>query len=110
MSEWLDEDGYLTEAALDKLKAWPYDDINGALDFVRSLWHRDHWCGHDISQHEAAVLHAEPGDKFLRCATGGWSGNEALIAALNDNRMLRSLAWRFSARGGLHIYPYKEAA
>lgn len=120
MGEWLDEDGYPTEEALRKLEDWPYQDVPGALDFMKSLWHwGDDWCNHDISAHEAAVLHAGPDDKFLRCATGGWSGNESLIAAFEGdhiehsdkdrwiNAMLRNRVWRMSARGGLHIYQYE---
>ena len=121
MSEWLDDDGYPTEAALRRLEDWPYKDVNGALDFVHDLWHYDGWCRRELTAHEGYVVHADPTDKFLRCATGGWSGNESLIAAFEGrhidhtdkdrqiNALMRRRAWRMSASGGLHIYQYCEA-
>ena len=120
MNEWLDEDGYPTDEALKRLEDWPAEDVNGALDFMQSLWHwGEDWCNHDISAAEREVLLADEGDKFLRCATGGWSGNESLIAAFNGNHiesgdkarlrnaLMRRRAWKLSSRGGLHIYEYQ---
>lgn len=40
---------------------------------------------------------------YVRLATGGWSGNEDIIAALNEN-VWANMSWVLSARGGLHIY------
>lgn len=121
MSEWLDEDGYPTEEALRRLEDWPSEDVNAALDFMQSLWHwGDEWCHHELTAHEGYVVHADPDDKFLRCATGGWSGNESLIAAFEGrhidhadkdrwiNAKMRRMTWRLSSRGGLHIYEYRE--
>ena len=62
----------------------------------------------DLSAHEGYVVQANRGERYLRLSTGGWSGNEELVAALNTNRMVRVLSWRLSARGGLHIYQYPE--
>ena len=39
----------------------------------------------------------------LRLATGGWSGNESVVQAI-DAGMFRVLWWHLSQRGGLHIY------
>lgn len=39
----------------------------------------------------------------LRLATGGWSGNEDVIQAI-DAGMFRILYWHLSQRGGLHLY------
>lgn len=100
------EDGYPTEAALQRLETWPHQDMAGALDFVKTIWHWPDFASHDLSAHEAAILHANPGEKYLRLATGGWSGNEDIVRALNSNRMIRAIAWRLHARGGLHIYQY----
>jgi hypothetical protein len=105
-----DADGYPTDETLQALETWPYQDLAGALDFLAAAWHWPEFATHDISAHEAAVLHAEPGERYLRLATGGWSGNESLIAAIDANRMIHALAWRLSTRGGLHIYEYPEQA
>lgn len=102
----LDEDGYPTEATLDALKDWPYEDIGGALDFAKAAWHWPDWAGDVTDEHELAVLRAEPGERYARFATGGWSGNESIIAALKENLMVRAVAWKLSACGGLHIFQY----
>jgi len=101
-----DADGYPTEETLDQIKTWPADDIAACLDFARAAWHWSDWCDEDLSAAEREVLHAEPGERFARFATGGWSGNEDIIAALKANMMIRGLAWRLSASGGLHIFRY----
>lgn len=108
MSEWKDGD-YPSEAAIAKIENWPYEDVAGCLDFVASIWHwPDIGVSRDISAHEAGVLRAEPGERYLRLATGGWSGNEEIIAALRTNTMISAMAWQLTARGGLHIYQYPE--
>jgi len=49
---------------------------------------------------------------FLKIATGGWSGNEEMISALQDNAVFWALYWESSHRGGLFqfkiIPPAKE--
>jgi hypothetical protein len=105
-----DVDGYPTDDTIQALEAWPYQDIRGALDFVAAAWHWPDFATHDLSAHEAGVLRADPGERFLRLATGGWSGNESLIAALETNRMIHAMSWRLSAVGGLHIYEYPTRA
>jgi hypothetical protein len=108
VTEWLDGDGYPTEAALSRIELWPADDTAGALDFAIALWHWDDWVGHDINAHEAGVIHAEKDRKYARFATGGWSGNESVIGALQRNWAVRAFAWQMTARGGLHIYEYPK--
>jgi hypothetical protein len=105
---WLDGDGYPTDEALQRLRDWPLKDCDGALDFVRELWSDYGTASPTISAHEGYVLHAEPGDRYLRLATGGWSGNEDLIAAMQRNEMAWLMTWRLSARGGLYIFQYQE--
>jgi hypothetical protein len=106
-SEWTCGD-YPTDAALERLATWPHQDVAGALDFAKAIWHWPDFARHELDAHETAILHAAPDDKFLRLATGGWSGNEEIVRALNCNLMIRALAWRLHARGGLHIYQYPK--
>lgn len=104
--------GYPTESALERIKAWPFEDLNGCLDFVASIWHwPDFGVSHELRPEEAHVVGAEAGDRYLRLATGGWSGNEDIVTAMCLNRMLNAFCWRMSASGGLRIYQYvKEGA
>lgn len=103
-------DDYPTDEELDRLERWPMRDTAGALDFARSLWHWPEWGVSELlAPEETAIVRAESGDRFLRLATGGWSGNESIISALNANSGVRAIAWRLTARGGLHIYKYPPA-
>jgi hypothetical protein len=104
----LDVDGYPTDATLEAIQAWPYQDIAGCLDFAREAWHWPDWQGEELSAAEREVVHAEEGERFARFATGGWSGNESVIAALKANMMVRAMCWCLSGRGGLHIFRYRE--
>ena len=106
--EWVDGD-YPTDAALKRIESWPYWDLPGCLDFVASIWHwPDFGVSNDLRPEEAHVVGAEARDKYLRLATGGWSGNEEIVAAMKTNYMLRAMCWRMTARGGLHVFQYPE--
>jgi hypothetical protein len=100
----MDEDGYPTDEVLEAIRQWPYTDANGCLEYVAGLWHWPDFASRELPPHEAEVVHADDGDRYLRLATGGWSGNESLISAMKENVMLRSMCWCLSARGGLHIW------
>ena len=42
-------------------------------------------------------------------STAGWSGNESIIYAMQNNKsMLWNLTWVQSRRGGHHIFELKE--
>lgn len=82
----LDDDGYPTDEALDIVAAWPHTDIPGLIAFVRDLWRYPNFWTDD-------------GDR-LCISTGGWSGNESLIAAMQRNRMFWIMCWYRSMRGG----------
>lgn len=105
MSDYLDEDGYPTEDALNHIKEFP---VTGSakelLDFVRSLWNWDNMAGIEERPHpfkDGEVEH------IMWFSTGGWSGNEDLIRALKSN-FLGQMLWVKSERGGHHEYSYEE--
>lgn len=94
--EWIAAEGYPTEAALDKIRAWGFrsdhviEDSLALMEFVRTLWW--HPTLFTIG-HNSWVVH-----------TGGWSGNESLIEALQDNAVFWSFCWFASQRGGTHRF------
>lgn len=45
----------------------------------------------------------EDGEGRVRIATGGWSENEDFVSSLRENRVLWSLCWESSHRGGLVV-------
>lgn len=109
MNEWLDESGeYPSDAAIERIKAFDVMQTNEALDFVASIWHwPDFGVSHELRPHERECVHADEGEKFLRLATGGWSGNEEIVSAF-DESMASFGTWCMSTSGGLHIYRYRE--
>ena len=104
-----DDLDYLSDDDWEQIETWPWHDIAGCLDFVKASWHWPDLASHNLSAHEGYVVRADPEDRYLRLVTGGWSGNEELVGALESNRTIHRMAWRMSARGGLHIYQYPEA-
>lgn len=72
-----DGDGFTAED-LKKIAEWDYKDFSGLLDFVAEIW----WCP------EWGLIRNEmPGGEWLELHTGGWSGNEQIIHALQQNFM-----------------------
>lgn len=106
----VDDYPYPTVETLTRIESWQIhtaNDVRACLDYVKDAWDQTYGSAKMVeSTQELAVLVATKGERFLRLATGGWSGNEALVAALKRNGLVSSLAWCLSARGGLHIYRY----
>lgn len=113
ISEWTDdhEPHYPTDAALERIKAWPHHDLAGCLDFVAAIWTWPEFgVTNDLRPYEREMIGPNDGDRFLRLATGGWSGNEDIVGCMEQNLMLRARCWVLSARGGLEIWQYPTEA
>ncbi len=102
--ELLDENGYPTEEVLSFLRGYypsPSFNILSFVIFIRDcIWNND--CGRfELSKRKRSGIYA------LTAMTGGWSGNEDIIRAIQDNRniafnaMFRHIAWKF---GGYYKY------
>lgn len=93
----MDEDGYPEEEELQDIRdaaGFQPEDACALLERVRQLWH---WPNY------ATVT--EAGDKLRHeFCTGGWSGNESLIEALQDNTMFWLRWWQLSERGGRYVF------
>mgnify|MGYP000689841837 CR=1 FL=1 len=77
---------YPTNEQLDRIKNWDYNDIEGCLRYIKDLWNTHYGrCGE--------------GNGFFVFATGGWSGNEALLSALE-----KSLVWSFIYSDTLYLH------
>jgi len=89
-----DSDGYPTDETIETVRAWSDLSFEGQvalLDYVRDAWNTD------IG---AVRIDAE----IYVFITGGWSGNEELIYALDDNTMFWMLCWYKSRRGGYYEF------
>jgi hypothetical protein len=101
-----DVDGYPSEQSLTAISVWQIksnEDIQALLDYCQTLWaYYGRW--------EDKPLDPEEGP-MIWVATGGWSGNESIIKALEENWIFWCLCWQMSRRGGYHEFrtrPMKE--
>ncbi|HUU88767.1 MAG TPA: hypothetical protein VMX17_13580 [Candidatus Glassbacteria bacterium] len=94
----MDEDGYPEDDEIEKVMNWHYEDgFNLLMDYVEQLWHWPDW-GFIRIDSENFELH-----------TGGWSGNEEIIYALQHNRnFFWIFCWVESKRGGHYKFEIKQ--
>lgn len=85
-----DRGGYPTEETLQTIREWDAMDWPGLMDYLHDAWH----------DNGRFTLR----DGHLELATGGWSGNEEILGALERNRCFHAFYWKSSSRGGLVIY------
>lgn len=91
----LGDSPYPSEVELSRIVSWATTYSRQALEtlfaYIEERWSRDYgrW--------------DREGD-IITMATGGWSGNEELIAALRENFLVWSLCWVSSHRGGGHVF------
>lgn len=97
----LADDGYPSDAELDRIENWSaprIKDLFPLMAYVRERWkYPQYWEERDVEEYSRR-------DREYEISTGGWSGNESLIHALESNMMFSIIApwsWR---RGGHYIY------
>jgi hypothetical protein len=83
---------YPEEADLKRIREWPLGDLFGLAEFVGSIWHWPDW-GYKITGKRV---------KRMQLHTGGWSGNESIIEALEQTTFWM-VCWTRTDRGG-HYY------
>lgn len=94
----LDDDGYPTEEALQRIRTWTSDrKFSALMEYVKSIWRYDSW--DETTEEEKKVYHI---------STMGWSGNESIISALQDNLFFWHVCWFSSQRGGHYVFKVTE--
>lgn len=97
-----DAHGYPTVETLEAIKKW--DIVNGdpyeLVEFVHKAWHWQDW-GWSMKRIRSGE---DKGKHKLYISTGGWSGNELLLSALEDTPLFMALFWVSSHRGGHHEF------
>ena len=102
---------YPTDEDLSRIRSWgwswasynssfpSYQEVLSFMDFVRSCWWNPEW-GWSEEDTES-----ELGNKVHRysLSTGGWSGNESLIDAMQGNWFFWTF-WISSRRGGHFVF------
>lgn len=105
-ADFVDEDGYPTENALEAIGIWHWDDARNWFKFIEGIWYF-----HDWGWREEDEPHDWDKDKIVHryyVSTAGWSGNESIIRAMQNNSMMWHLNWVQSRRGGHYIFELKE--
>lgn len=102
-----DRDGYPTDETLERIAAWPIEtmrDAADAMDFAGRAWsYPDYW---ECEPRWDDPEWSDHPRRVYRFSTGGWSGNESIVAAIEGNTMLQMLgaySWR---RGGHYEYRF----
>lgn len=72
---------------------------NGPCELIERIW--DEW-------HYPDYIRWYPKTKTLKISTGGWSGHEEIISALQENFAFWSLYWRATLRGGHYTFKIVE--
>lgn len=102
-----DRDGYPNESTLEMIRSWEVrnnftqKDLRG---FCKEAWN---W-GDTMWGYRRGCDGHRP---WIAVSTGGWSGNEAIIEALEANRVFWAMSWLQSVRGGHHRFytsPFEE--
>lgn len=107
--EYLDEDGYPTDNALTIIKLWHWDDFKGWFKFIESIWHLRSWGWSEGLVPKDNGFDLDGKQKYeYHISTAGWSGNETIIRAMQENDMMWSLSWVQSRRGGHYIFEDRE--
>ena len=89
---------YPTDEQLETIKTWQGDDLHGLMAYIKSLWNY------------ADIGYWEQEDNKYILHTGGWSGNEDLIVAMQENAIFCMMFWYQTRRGGHYIFwPIRDA-
>ena len=91
---------YHTEKELKQIQNWDVKDAHNLVNRLRDMWQYndyfiENW-GLDHIHNERPVL-------MLELHTGGWSGNEDIIEALQKHKLFWMMWWWKTERGG-HYY------
>jgi len=83
---------YPSDEDLEKISKWEVTRESSAaalFDFIEDIWNTDYGTFNRKG-------------RTIKLVTGGWSGNESIISAINQQAW--SNCWEESKRGGLHVF------
>ena len=101
----MDKNGYPSDEELATIRNWDYKDFEVLMEYVEDLWkYPNYFESFDISD---PTYKLKIGIKY-KLSTGGWSGNEDLIGALQENSMFWACYWQESKRGGHYVFEIRK--
>jgi len=83
---------YPTEEQLKQIETWQWNDFQGLMEFIEPIWEFSD-CGY----------WKQEGNEY-HISTGGWSGNEEIIQAMQQNYVWWVQYWFQTNRGGHYIF------
>jgi hypothetical protein len=87
---------YPDSKELEIIKNWSYkDSFLKLMEYVKKLWSWDNYF-------------IQVDDYNFELHTGGWSGNEEIIVALEQNYLFWGLCWQESKRGGNYKFEVRK--
>lgn len=101
ISESMDEDCYLKDTDLEKIEYWNYNDFIGLMEFVETIWDSNYG---SFTVSEGSYEVGKLKTKKYRLTTGGWSDNETILQAIQNNDLFWLSCWESSSRGGLYVF------
>jgi hypothetical protein len=89
-----DAKGYPTEETLAFIRNARVR-FNELFKFIQKAWGNGYGWFHALPDKEGT---------HYRLVTGGWSGNEEIIGAMQENNIFWDLCWQSSKRGGEFLF------
>jgi hypothetical protein len=90
------DDGYPTDEELRWIKEWSDKDPKGWLAVAKGCWWAADWGWRELT--------GKKGDLTYHVSTGGWSGNEEIIDAMQENVWCWAQTWESTRRGGHYVF------
>lgn len=85
----MNSDGYPTKQELAAIRKWSVMDLPGYIEYLKEI-------GFEVY----GLIRED--DKYYYLSTGGWSGNESIIGAM-ESSMVWMVHWYRSERGGHYM-------
>lgn len=104
----MSDDEYPTEEDLERITTWDFVATPGFvpfMDYVKARWWSPDW---GWSERDGVDELFDRPVHIYEISTGGWSGNESLIGAMQENFVFWSLNWMQSRRGGHYTFYVSE--
>mgnify|MGYP001577565522 CR=1 FL=1 len=96
---------YPTDEQLDRITKWTFDAPDSFTQFmayVKSVG--NYWPSEMFGWTET------PETRTYHVSTGGWSGNESILSAMQDNLTFWMVCWQQHQRGGHYIFMLPDPA
>jgi hypothetical protein len=109
----MDSEGYPEEKELEYIKQFDCikQDVHKLIDYIEDIWWLSSWGFIKKELTEKYESRDEIDEKpykhkytYLELHTGGWSGNEDIITALQQNRHFFIFYWTESRVGGHYTF------